>query len=170
MKNGHCYSFGVGTSGELGTGKVEHKSKVLTRVKCEEKFQMISVGSGGHCLAVTQDGECYSWGNCHYGKLGPEAEPVVSQLVPVVINEFKKPDHQMFNKLRRVSLISDTFLTRGISEKTDEKKYDVQSVASSYSNSFIVDNGKLYSIGVNENGMLGIGNKNIMLICEITQV
>lgn len=90
--------------------------------------------------------------------------------MPVVINEFKKPEVHTFSKLRRVSLISETFLTRGISEKVDDKKCDVRSVSSSYSNSFIVDNGKLYSIGVNVDGMLGIGNTNIMFISEIIQV
>ena len=82
MGNGETYAFGTGTSGELGIGFIEHKSKSLKKLFIVANLKMVSAGSGGHCFAISDSNECYSWGNCHYGKIGPEAAPSVTQLFP----------------------------------------------------------------------------------------
>lgn len=68
------YASGYGSYGRLGVGSTDNIamptviSSLATRGVAVKKF---AVHSGGkHCLAVTTQGELYSWGEGDDGKLG----------------------------------------------------------------------------------------------------
>ncbi|KAF6041088.1 hypothetical protein EB796_000598 [Bugula neritina] len=67
--------MGRGSYGRLGLGTPPITTSSESSFGSESeniKIRMISSskGSDGHTLAVTQDGELYSWGDGDFGKLG----------------------------------------------------------------------------------------------------
>ncbi|CAB3375688.1 Hypothetical predicted protein [Cloeon dipterum] len=69
---GHVYATGYGAGGRLGTGSTD---SVTTPTLIESIqhicIKKVAVNSGGkHCLALTENGEVYSWGEGDDGKLG----------------------------------------------------------------------------------------------------
>jgi alpha-tubulin suppressor-like RCC1 family protein len=76
-EDGDCYTWGDGFCGQLGhADKRPQVSPVqVTRGGLEdESISHVSCGAR-HTLAVTEDGECYSWGLGHYGVLGRSFTP-----------------------------------------------------------------------------------------------
>lgn len=66
------YASGYGAGGRLGIGGTESVS-VLTLLESIQHvlIKKLSVNSGGkHCLALTSDGDVFSWGEGEDGKLG----------------------------------------------------------------------------------------------------
>ena len=64
------FTFGLNEHGELGLGNLEsifepHPVQALYGIRIE------SVACGGyHTLALSSEGQCYSWGDCRHGQLG----------------------------------------------------------------------------------------------------
>ena len=65
------YSFGANGESQLGVEDVGDKSDVPLRIKDlpETHYKMLSCGVD-HCMALTQDGDVYSWGGGSEGQLG----------------------------------------------------------------------------------------------------
>ncbi|XP_048738015.2 probable E3 ubiquitin-protein ligase HERC1 isoform X3 [Ostrea edulis] len=71
--DGTVGACGKGSYGRLGLGDSNNCSvpkKPLFEKKCSIKKISSSKGSDGHTLALTSNGEVYSWGDGDYGKLG----------------------------------------------------------------------------------------------------
>lgn len=72
LSGGYLYTWGSGYYGQLAHGTksvVEQPEIVEYFVHCHTMLKMIA-GGPNHCLAVTQEGELYSWGNNTFGALG----------------------------------------------------------------------------------------------------
>ena len=72
--DGSVQGCGKGSNGRLGLGDSDNRS-TLTRITTFPEgvkiFQISQAKSGdGHCLAITNSGEVYSWGEGSYGRLG----------------------------------------------------------------------------------------------------
>lgn len=71
--DGSVRACGKGSYGRLGLGDSNNQSVpkklVLDPPRCMRKVSS-SKGSDGHTLAVTVEGEVFSWGDGDYGKLG----------------------------------------------------------------------------------------------------
>lgn len=66
------YATGYGAGGRLGIGGVESVSTPTLLESIQHiVIRKVAVNSGGkHCLALTADGDVYSWGEGDDGKLG----------------------------------------------------------------------------------------------------
>ena len=66
------YATGYGAGGRLGIGGTESISTPTLLESIQHVFiKKIAVNSGGkHCLALSAEGEVYSWGEGEDGKLG----------------------------------------------------------------------------------------------------
>ncbi|RYH28646.1 hypothetical protein EON65_11435 [archaeon] len=72
LKGGYLYSWGSGYQGQLGLGakSVSLEPMIIEYFLCvNTMIRMIAAGAT-HCLAVTVDGEVYSWGSNQHGQLG----------------------------------------------------------------------------------------------------
>lgn len=69
---GHVYATGYGAGGRLGIGGSDSVSVPTLLESLQHVFvKKVAVNSGGkHCLALSADGEVYSWGEGEDGKLG----------------------------------------------------------------------------------------------------
>eukprot|EP00808_Paulinella_micropora_P007726 g71791.t1 len=72
--NGEVYTWGWGGS-FFNAGALGHEKSgdcaVPTRVKGLDGERIVQVASGkAHCLALTEDGRIFAWGNGEYGRLG----------------------------------------------------------------------------------------------------
>lgn len=69
--NGEVTACGKGSYGRLGLGDSDDQ-QTLKRVIFDSRIKKISSskGSDGHSLALSEDGQVYSWGDGDYGKLG----------------------------------------------------------------------------------------------------
>lgn len=70
--DGKVYATGYGAGGRLGVGGTESISTPTLLESIQHVFiKRIAVNSGGkHCLALSAEGEVYSWGEGEDGKLG----------------------------------------------------------------------------------------------------
>ena len=69
--NGSVYTWGKCHYGQLGHGEMDQDEHIPRLVKGLGGVAIESVGVGdSHVLAVTKDGNCYSWGVGFYGCLG----------------------------------------------------------------------------------------------------
>lgn len=66
------YATGYGAGGRLGIGGTESVSTPTLLESIQHVFiRKVAVNSGGkHCLALSSEGEVYSWGEAEDGKLG----------------------------------------------------------------------------------------------------
>ena len=66
------YATGYGAGGRLGIGGTESISTPTLLESIQHVFiKKVAVNSGGkHCLALSAEGEVYSWGEGEDGKLG----------------------------------------------------------------------------------------------------
>lgn len=66
------YATGYGAGGRLGVGGTESVSTPTLLESIQHVFiKKVAVNSGGkHCLALSSEGEVYSWGEAEDGKLG----------------------------------------------------------------------------------------------------
>lgn len=72
MEGGYIYSWGSGYLGQLGQGSkcVSMEPQIIEYFVCiHTMIKMIAAGPT-HCLAVTREGELYSWGSNSHGALG----------------------------------------------------------------------------------------------------
>lgn len=70
--DGKLFATGYGAGGRLGIGGMDSVSTPLLVESLQHVFiKKVAVNSGGkHCLALTGEGEVYSWGEGEDGKLG----------------------------------------------------------------------------------------------------
>lgn len=70
--DGKLFATGYGAGGRLGIGGTDSVSTPILVESLQHVFiKKVAVNSGGkHCLALTADGEVYSWGEGEDGKLG----------------------------------------------------------------------------------------------------
>uniref|UniRef100_A0A672Q5U6 E3 ubiquitin-protein ligase HERC2 n=1 Tax=Sinocyclocheilus grahami TaxID=75366 RepID=A0A672Q5U6_SINGR len=70
--DGKLYATGYGAGGRLGIGGTESVSTPTLLESIQHVFiRKVAVNSGGkHCLALSSEGELYSWGEAEDGKLG----------------------------------------------------------------------------------------------------
>lgn len=70
--DGKLYATGYGAGGRLGIGGTESVSTPTLLESIQHVFiRKVAVNSGGkHCLALSAEGEVYSWGEAEDGKLG----------------------------------------------------------------------------------------------------
>jgi len=71
--NGSVLSCGEGSYGRLGHGTSDDESS-LTDISELQGYTIVqvatSLGGDGHCIAISDTGEAFSWGDGDYGKLG----------------------------------------------------------------------------------------------------
>jgi alpha-tubulin suppressor-like RCC1 family protein len=85
LSAGYVYSWGSGYYGQLAQGTksvVEQPEIVEYFVHCHLMVKLLAAGQN-HCLAVTQEGELYSWGNNTFGALGRRIEERDVQFTPM---------------------------------------------------------------------------------------
>jgi E3 ubiquitin-protein ligase HERC2 len=70
--DGKVFATGYGAGGRLGIGGIESVSTPTLLESIQHVFvKKVAVNSGGkHCLALSADGDVYSWGEGDDGKLG----------------------------------------------------------------------------------------------------
>ncbi|XP_043927990.1 E3 ubiquitin-protein ligase HERC2 [Protopterus annectens] len=70
--DGKLYATGYGAGGRLGIGGTESVATPTLLESIQHVFiKKVAVNSGGkHCLALSSEGEVYSWGEAEDGKLG----------------------------------------------------------------------------------------------------
>ena len=69
--NNKVYSFGLGTKGQLGHGKIENNLEPKLIENLTAKISSISAGNGGwHSAAIDEEGNCFIWGWNSHGQLG----------------------------------------------------------------------------------------------------
>lgn len=82
--DGTVWCYGIGSSGELGTGKKENSDEPVKAI-FPEGTKIIQVAAGEkHCLALDEEGNVWAWGSNEYYQLGDTGS---SRLVPTKINE-----------------------------------------------------------------------------------
>ena len=66
------YSTGYGAGGRLGVGCTDSVTSLTLLESIQHLFiKKVAVNSGGkHCLALSSEGEVFSWGEGEDGKLG----------------------------------------------------------------------------------------------------
>ncbi|KAF2073306.1 hypothetical protein CYY_005383 [Polysphondylium violaceum] len=136
-KDNKIYSWGNGYYGSLGHGDNKHLDtpKEIEYFNINKK-QIRDIACGGyHSLALTEDGELYSWGWAELGQLGLGSNVTGNQLVPT--------------RIQNTGLLVDS--------TEIEKITSIQ--AGAYATSFyLTDKGSLYSFGWGEGGSLGLGD------------
>uniref|UniRef100_A0A1B6CXM2 B30.2/SPRY domain-containing protein n=1 Tax=Clastoptera arizonana TaxID=38151 RepID=A0A1B6CXM2_9HEMI len=86
--DGEVSACGKGSYGRLGLGSSVNQDKPKKLVfNSKIKKLSSSKGSDGHTIALSVDGQVYSWGDGDHGKLGHGISDTISQ--PQIINYFK---------------------------------------------------------------------------------
>lgn len=69
-RTGSVYTWGKGSNGCLGHGSAADMH-IPTRVRALAGYRVLNVAAGeGHCLAVTEHGDVFSWGADQHGQCG----------------------------------------------------------------------------------------------------
>uniref|UniRef100_A0A8C9VCC7 HECT and RLD domain containing E3 ubiquitin protein ligase 3 n=1 Tax=Scleropages formosus TaxID=113540 RepID=A0A8C9VCC7_SCLFO len=70
-KQGQVFAWGAGSGGQLGLGTAEDTVRVPRLIKklCEHRISQITCGNQ-HCIALSKDGQLFTWGQNSHGQLG----------------------------------------------------------------------------------------------------
>jgi tRNA A-37 threonylcarbamoyl transferase component Bud32 len=177
--DGHIYSWGSNSFGQLGNGskKDENKPKLIDYL-INGQIILISCGSY-HSLALNKNGEVYAWGDNSYGQICGLLKN--NTLIPIKVNGFSEEKviyiscgsahsvaltksgyvftwgrrwgHSGGNKFKN---LEDLMKPRLI-ELNDVHIYKI-SCGSAHS-LMLSSDGDIYTIGFNNYGQLGIGNR-----------
>ncbi|XP_076444104.1 uncharacterized protein LOC143282372 isoform X2 [Babylonia areolata] len=136
-KAGLIYCWGNGDLGQHGQGHSSDVSFLWSEVRqfgsATAQGAVTSVSCGAHhCVAVTDSGEVYTWGDGRYGQLGCGDETWRQQ--PTAVFMYQPP------------------LRRGTKVRT--------SACGRRHTLLLLDNGQVYSCGHNGCSQLGIGSRN----------
>lgn len=86
---GCLWSWGSDVYGRLGLGTEDQHRARPTEVKAFSSVELAAATCGSaHNIVVDTDGQCYSWGKCHFGQLG-HGEMDRNELVPRPIEALK---------------------------------------------------------------------------------
>ena len=92
-KSGRIYSYGRGSKGQLGHGDVEDVSgSEVKLIESLDGLKIKSISAGGfHSLALSSEGDAYSWGWNESGQLAQDKSK--SNVIPVpTLIDFKSKD------------------------------------------------------------------------------
>lgn len=67
-----AWSWGAGTDGQLGNGGFDDHhlpQPLLLPTRCRSRVSFVA-GGGAHAIALTSDGEVFTWGRGTHGQLG----------------------------------------------------------------------------------------------------
>lgn len=141
---GKVYSWGFGVGGTLGNGSGDTSrfpvEVVMDGALAGKTVVAVAAGSS-HSLALTSDGEIFSWGTGQYGQLGNGSSSYTPRFVPIAVN--------MSGALAGKKVIA---IAAGI-----------------HHNLALTDDGQVYSWGSNEYGQLGgTGNSTSNVPIKVT--
>ncbi|XP_036430879.1 probable E3 ubiquitin-protein ligase HERC3 isoform X2 [Colossoma macropomum] len=70
-EQGQVFAWGTGDGGQLGLGTVEEAVRVPRLIKklCEHRISQVMCGNQ-HCIALSKDGQLFTWGQNSSGQLG----------------------------------------------------------------------------------------------------
>ncbi|KAJ8336195.1 hypothetical protein SKAU_G00395380 [Synaphobranchus kaupii] len=70
-EQGQVFTWGAGGGGQLGLGTVEEAVRVPRLIKklCEHRISQVMCGNH-HCIALSKDGQLFTWGQNSSGQLG----------------------------------------------------------------------------------------------------
>lgn len=92
-EDGDVFSWGFGLNGRLGHGSEENelKPRRIEAFLLSEEQKVVDVAAGdSHSMALTKDGNVFTWGSGSYGRLGLGTE--MDALLPQVISCFRDLD------------------------------------------------------------------------------
>ncbi|XP_076633723.1 RCC1 and BTB domain-containing protein 1-like isoform X2 [Colletes latitarsis] len=192
-KDKMVYAVGNNTNGCLGTGDTDNiQSPKKIKALCDKDIKTFAYGKGPHVLALTMDGQVYSWGHNSYYELGNGS--TVLGLTPILVEANLKDkfivaiacgghhslaltDEGMVyawgrNNCGQVdgSIDGNQRIAKRVNYTLADKK--IVSISCGHSSSIAVTNkGEVYGWGCNTAGELGIGNCiNQTVPCKITQL
>ncbi|GIY98439.1 RCC1 and BTB domain-containing protein 1 [Caerostris extrusa] len=148
-KDDDVYALGSNCSGCLGLGD-SHGSLEPRKVEslCKKGIESFAYGSGPHVLAITADGELFSWGHNGYCQLGNGGTN--QGLSPGLISS-----NVLGRKVIEVACGSHHSIALTSEERRSRKCISV--ACGQTSSMAVLDNGEVYGWGYNGNGQLGIG-------------
>jgi len=165
--NGKVYSWGSNYYGQLGLGNyIQYPYPKQVIIPNGEKIKQIGAGSG-FSVALTENGEIYSWGSNSGGRLGINNSNGLSYFLPQKIFIPNK------EKIKQISVGYDHVLaltenggvyTWGNGKlKLEKLKFDkideIKKVLAVDNSSFILTKkGEVYASGYNSHGELGVGD------------
>ena len=68
--DGTLWTWGRGTSGQLGDNTATNKSTPVTTFAGGTNWKQVSMGGRDYCAAIKTDGTLWTWGSANYGRLG----------------------------------------------------------------------------------------------------
>ena len=174
--SGHVYSMGNNSEGRLGLGNNSLKSSPSPcLVEALHPYKCVDVDCGwGHTLALTSEGEVFSWGVGEYGALGIRSTE--SQWEPVRVLSRAKGVQVACGSRHSVMVSSDGRayawgageagqLGNGRRERelipteVDIRENVRNAAAGIFHTLLLTKGGKVFSMGGNSFGQLGTGNK-----------
>ncbi|KAJ8310354.1 hypothetical protein KUTeg_012219 [Tegillarca granosa] len=145
------YAIGSNCSNCLGLGDA-HSSFEPRKIEllCKKKITDIAFGSGPHVLAVSANGEVYSWGHNGYCQLGNGGSS--QGLSPTLIStnlQGRKVVKVACGSHHSMALTSDGEVCLRVA---------ISVACGQTSSMALMENGEVYGWGYNGNGQLGLGN------------
>ncbi|KAF2071803.1 hypothetical protein CYY_006887 [Polysphondylium violaceum] len=178
---GRVHVFGVGSEHQLGTNSTKNEpSAVMLPQLLFDNQKVVQVAAGwGHSLALTENGNIYSWGWTQGAQTGQGYSSDTPIPIPKRIETLGKCKqiHSGFDHCMAISVDNDVYVwgsnefgqlglghtnNQSTPTKLDNIKVDAHTkVSLGFGHSLIVDQqgNQLYSFGLNGNGQLGLGNK-----------
>ncbi|HIU33113.1 MAG TPA: hypothetical protein IAB02_00990 [Candidatus Pullichristensenella excrementigallinarum] len=169
---GELWTWGDNRYGQLGIG--EEVEQACTPVQVSLPSKVVSVGSGMyHMIALTEDGTVWTWGDGEYGQLGNndfggQPTPVRVTDLEDVVRVFAGADNsgaELSNG--RLCCWGYSFYARPeeveiqcMDASYNWKEYEMERIVFGYEHNLAMDpQGNLYSMGRNDYGQLGLGDK-----------
>ena len=184
--NGQCYTWGKCHRGQLGHGEVDRDEHVPRPVEALRGVIVDSIGAGdSHVVAVTNEGQVYSWGVGYYGCLGHGDETTLTlpKRIEALSNQFitsasagayhsvaltkegsvylwgRDNCGQLGQPAKKIAgLIKDIRLNQKIPIVYENQHIDTKYKITSACNNhtlLLLESGAVLSLGFNENGELG---------------
>ncbi|CDW79837.1 UNKNOWN [Stylonychia lemnae] len=175
---GHIYSMGSNSSGQLGLGDKSIRSKnTPTNVETLVDYFICQVSCGNeHTLAISENGVCFAWGQGKYGSLGngrsdPQFEPILVNFTDPIIDVQAGGHHSAFiNKNNTLFMCGDGSKGQlGIGEeieggiyKPQQVREDVFKVSCGENHTLIIANNtnRVLACGANDKMQMGMGQSS----------
>lgn len=185
---GDLYSWGHGGYGQLGHSEGDKCTPVMVIMPTPTKVCKVACGSY-HSLAITVDGELYSWGSNNCGQLGngPNNQPTPRRITGHLVSANKKVVSMSCGQSFSIALTEDGELYSwgyngngqlGLGSSSNQQSPQrvnglqgkfIKKIACGMAHVLaLTDTGTLYSWGANSYGQLGIGSTlNIAVPTEV---